>query len=69
MKDSLIQIKTTMRIDEKKGGESVITFTISGFPNRLIAGLYAAELLAMRDIKMHDELGEYTAKTDKETIH
>ena len=50
MKDSLIQIKTTMRIDEKKGGESVITFTISGFPNRLIAGLYAAELLAMRDI-------------------
>ena len=67
MKDG-IEIKTTMRIEEQDNGESKITFTISGFPNRWIAGLYAADLLAMRDINMHEEIGEYV-RTDKETLH
>jgi|TARA_R100000231_G_scaffold38892_1_gene33977 hypothetical protein len=68
MKDKLIEIKTTMRIEDQSDGESKITFTISGFPNRLVAGLYAADLLAMRDINMHEEIGEYVRK-DKETLH
>ena len=68
MKDKLIEIKTTMRIEDQSDGESKITFTITGFPNRLVAGLYAADLLAMRDMNMHEEIGEYVRK-DKETLH
>ena len=68
MKDKLIEIKTTMRIEDQSDGESKITFTISGCPNRLVAGLYAADLLAMRDISMHEELGEYL-RDEKETLH
>ena len=68
MKDKLIEIKTTMRIEDQSDGESKITFTISGFPNRLVAGLYAADLLAMRDINMHEEIGEYL-RDEKETLH
>ena len=55
-------------IEDESDGESKITFTISGFPNRLVAGLYAADLLAMRDISMHEEIGEYL-RDEKETLH
>mgnify|MGYP003119021127 FL=1 len=68
MKDKLIEIKTTMRIEDQSDGASKITFTISGFPNRLVAGLYAADLLAIRDINMHEEIGEYL-RDEKETLH
>ena len=58
-----------MRIDEDDNGKASITFEVMGFPSKEIAGIYAAQLMVLRDTEMHDELTDYESDLDKGTVH
>ena len=62
------RIKTIMDIKEEEEGEVEIVLKIQGFPNKMLASLYAAQLMALRDDNMHEGEAEYNL-TDEGTIH
>ena len=62
------KIKTVMDIKEEEEGAVEIVLKIKGFPNKMIAGLYAAQLMALRDDNMHEDETEYNL-LEEGTIH
>ncbi len=58
-----------MRIDEDDNGKASITFEVIGFPSKEVAGIYAAQLMVLRDAEMHGELSDYDSDIDKGTLH
>lgn len=63
------KLQTVMRIDEDDNGKASITFKVIGFPSKEIAGIYAAQLMVLRDADMHGELSDYETDIDKGTLH
>jgi hypothetical protein len=61
------KISTTMELNEDDEGSVQIVFRIKGFPSKTLAGLYAAQLMAIRDATMHDGDDEYNIQGS--TLH
>ena len=61
------KILTTMEVNEDEEGAVQIVFKIKGFPSKVVAGLYAAQLLAIRDAALHEGDDEYFGEGG--TIH
>jgi len=62
------KIKTVMDIKEEEEGAVEIVLKIKGFPNKMIAGLYAAQLMSLRDDNLHEDETEYNL-LEEGTIH